>query len=399
MVRLVFCCLVYGLRLTNNMYIYGDEDCDWDNKFYSIKKRYSKKTNNHFYVVQPKNILDEKTLKEQSEMARKYGGGYYSKYRDNDNYLFSTYSDAKSFADEVVACIGERYFYEVESVETKKGITKDKIINNKETNHMELYLALKTIIETDGPDIIKETRIVNILDDFKAFDSYPSTKYILRAIINEGYGNKLLSYGKWDAQTLSLMHNFVAATGFQIDMVNIVFQSLAYALGYINSINLKITQQPTSTLTPHQSQVFDISKYTLGYEEICRRGDAFEKSYKAECEAYIDSVIEMKGNWNKLGADFKPYCVYSIYLNTSYLEFHVEVDGKIKNILRKYDKDSIIINVVIYNQHGRVINKVYTYVDKEKFKNSYQIITIGHFTESDFNFIGNISKVIYYWEV
>ena len=108
---------------------------------------------------------------------------------------------------------------------------------------MELHKALQHIIQTEGQDIIKEIRLVNILDDFNAYQDIPASKYILRAIIAEGYTNKLLALDKWDNNAVMLSQKFSTITGFIPESVSIIFQSLAYGLGWKNSIQ----SNPNST--------------------------------------------------------------------------------------------------------------------------------------------------------
>lgn len=102
---------------------------------------------------------------------------------------------------------------------------------------MELHKALQHIIQTEGQDILKETRLINILDDFNAYQDIPASKYILRAIIAEGYTSKLLALGKWDNNTEMLSQKFSAMTGFIPESVSIIFQSIAFGLGWVSSIN------------------------------------------------------------------------------------------------------------------------------------------------------------------
>lgn len=102
---------------------------------------------------------------------------------------------------------------------------------------MELHKALQHIIQTEGQNILKETRLVNILDDFNAYQDIPASKYILRAIIAEGYTNKLLALGKWDNRAEILSQKFSAMTGFIPESVSVIFQSIAFGLGWVNSIN------------------------------------------------------------------------------------------------------------------------------------------------------------------
>lgn len=101
---------------------------------------------------------------------------------------------------------------------------------------MELHLALRNIVKTDGPSIITEGRLVNILCDFQAFDAIPASKYVMRAIIDDGYSKKLLQCTKWDMAAQQLSDQFASSTGFQPDIVWTIFQSLAFGLGWINSL-------------------------------------------------------------------------------------------------------------------------------------------------------------------
>lgn len=102
---------------------------------------------------------------------------------------------------------------------------------------MELHKALKQIIDTQGPEIIQDLRLVNLLDDFKAYEEIPSSKYILRAIITDGYSQKLLELGSWNNQSVAIVNKFASLTGFIPKNVNIIFHSLAYALGWKDEID------------------------------------------------------------------------------------------------------------------------------------------------------------------
>ena len=123
---------------------------------------------------------------------------------------------------------------------------------------MDLHIALKNIIEADGTDIINDVRLVNILSDFKAFDDIPASKYILRAIINDGYYSKLNAIGEWNAKADALCAQFTKSTGFQSDYVYAIFQSFAYGLGWIKQINSNIPskqQKQTTSCCPSKQQI------------------------------------------------------------------------------------------------------------------------------------------------
>lgn len=263
----------------------------------------------------------------------------------------------------------------------------------KGLRNVEFHDALKDVISREEPGIIKEKRLVYILDDFKVFDNYSSTRYILKAIITGGYSDSLLKIGKWDISVVSLIHNCVIGTGFQKNMVNYVFQSLAYALGYIDKVN---TNGEILVKTKMSSKkVIDTSNLNLRRKEIINRGMEFEKDYKKDCEEYIDSIIEAKGDWDNLGAIINISSSYIIYDYISYIEINVEIDGKI-SLLKDND---IVIYMNTYNQQGHIIDRSSTYIDKETYKNTYRVITLKALRDDLFYFIANISKVVIYWEV
>lgn len=51
---------------------------------------------------------------------------------------------------------------------------------------MELSHALRHIIQTNDPDIIRGLRLINILIYLNAFQNIQESKYIMRAIIDDG---------------------------------------------------------------------------------------------------------------------------------------------------------------------------------------------------------------------
>lgn len=263
----------------------------------------------------------------------------------------------------------------------------------KRLRNVEFHEALKDIISREDPRIIKEKRLVYILDDFKVFDNYSSTRYILKAIITGGYSESLLMIGKWDISVVSLIHKCVIETGFQKDMVNYVFQTMAYALGYIDLVN---THGEIHVKTKMSSKkVIDTSNLNLRRKEIINRGVEFEKDYKKDCEEYIDSIIEAKGDWDNWGAIINISSSYIIYDYISYIEINVEIDGKI-SMLKDND---IVIHMITYNQQGHIIDRSSTYIGRETYKNTFRVITLKALREELFYYIGNISKVVIYWEV
>lgn len=146
---------------------------------------------------------------------------------------------------------------------------------------MELHIALQLVIKTEGLDVIDDTRIVNILSDYNAFDSMPASKYILRSIIHEGYTTKLYNIGAWNAKSEALCRHFASITGFQIDYVNIVFESLAYGYGWIKDI---------------RSVPMNYQKRTIKHNTICPTQKQWDKMTYVERVDYYNSNTVWKFN-------------------------------------------------------------------------------------------------------
>ena len=97
---------------------------------------------------------------------------------------------------------------------------------------MELYKALRSIIEQNGPRIIGEKVIVNILDDYKGYEEAKGLKNILRDFIENGYSQKLLDIGGVNDQMFSLLSRFVHNTGYNQGLSNYLLDSLIYGLSW-----------------------------------------------------------------------------------------------------------------------------------------------------------------------
>ena len=151
---------------------------------------------------------------------------------------------------------------------------------------MELHKALKHIVDTEGPEIIKDLRLVNILDDFKAYEDIPASKYTLRAIIADGYAQKLLDLGNWDNQAVTLTNKFASITGFIPENVDLIFQSLSYGLGWIHTIAPTTSNPSVPKQTSNDNFSFPLPIRT-------RMKTGWRKGMpEDEIEQYILSLIE-----------------------------------------------------------------------------------------------------------
>jgi len=213
---------------------------------------------------------------------------------------------------------------------------------------MELHLALRNIVKTDGPSIITEGRLVNILCDFQAFDAIPASKYVMRAIIDDGYSKKLLQCSKWDMTAQQLSGQFASSTGFQPDIVWTIFQSLAYGLGWKNTIEKSNVQNPTSSPLPPLK-----AKVKLG-----------NNASVSDINQYLSSIVELKNDsLSSFGVQFSNIsCVWDCSFGDKefYYYCNVEVTGELKKYMR--------IKVISYGIDNSIIDNSSTSVDSDSHK-------------------------------
>lgn len=213
---------------------------------------------------------------------------------------------------------------------------------------MELHLALRNIVKTDGPSIITEGRLVNILCDFQAFDAIPASKYVMRAIIDDGYSKKLLQCAKWDMAAQQLSGQFAMTTGFQQDIVWTIFQSLAYGLGWINTIS---SSQPQGVAPqPVQHKYASLSP----------------NASSEEVNAYFNSIIERKSETEKaMGVTFTNVTCTKYGMAHDKTAFwyylNLEISGAIN--MRYLD-----VKVVTYGVDGSILSIGKTSIARDDFK-------------------------------
>ncbi len=118
---------------------------------------------------------------------------------------------------------------------------------------MELGKAFKVVVETEGVDVLKELRLVNILADLNAYEDVPAAKFIVRTLIGEGVTGRLLAIGEWNHAAEQLISRFILATGFMPDSVNAIVKAIAFALDWI--IAPPSAKPPQAQSQPNTSQV------------------------------------------------------------------------------------------------------------------------------------------------
>lgn len=197
---------------------------------------------------------------------------------------------------------------------------------------LKLHEAIKRIIDSDGANALLNAKIVNILSDFQAYKDEPSAKFILRIFISEGYAQKFLSIGKWNSKCQILINKFVAETGFQSNIADMVIQSIACALDWKKDVKIVMPTNRNCSTTSQPSPIAPPAK---------TKPSSHASSEK--WEDYLESLIEWKVD---LKSQFNLDCSMSIRVDDD-KDFHIltTINGKHKGI---------DLNADIYNENNKL---------------------------------------------
>lgn len=101
---------------------------------------------------------------------------------------------------------------------------------------MNLSQAIKSLVEAKGLSILTTPMALNILSDYNAFNEYPSSKNILKNIIEEGYLEKIAFFYDNQLPLGDAPHTYLSEMfmklGFRQDVSAFVLNSILDALGY-----------------------------------------------------------------------------------------------------------------------------------------------------------------------
>lgn len=138
------------------------------------------------------------------------------------------------------------------------------MVNNK------LHTAVQSAFSELGIEIMLSTKFVYAILDFGGFNEFPATRQIVRDVIVEGYSQRLYDIYKhdhptsligklfsgsnssdaWKIQSQTYIVDFIKKTGYNDDLVNYVFHSILFGLGYISQIQEPKTQNPKTVPLP-----------------------------------------------------------------------------------------------------------------------------------------------------
>lgn len=262
---------------------------------------------------------------------------------------------------------------------------------------MELHQALKHIIKCEGQDILTDLRLINILSDLNAYENIQGSKYILRAIIDDGVASSFKQQGGFTTKAQDIAKRFYTTTGFNEDAVIRIFDSMAFGLGWINSMPPRSPQPnnprptaPNPSSNPQPAPT--VANLNLTSSQLDNKSESFKHKYAVDAELYLDSIIEILGDPQKeLGASISANVSYSAEYNN--FDFNIEVTGGIKCRFQY----SFVFVVVFKSIRGKVIAKEEIYVDKGEAKATYFVKDV-QMVEDEFHRVCEIGEIKIYWK-
>ena len=213
-------------------------------KIYTITKQLHEQKGLDIWVVRIIPKVEKEVFYDLRTLSKDMDG-YYSSYRGVNGFVFKTENDAQSFANSLqeYIVIPEEINEELLRDESKNKRKKSKNQNikdkaegtgskkKKELNPSKLPLheALRTIIDIEGKEILNDIRLINILDDYKAFEEIPSSKFILKTLITEKFFQNIHGNVQDQDKITTKINQFLTYTGLTyaptMEIIKAVFES------------------------------------------------------------------------------------------------------------------------------------------------------------------------------
>lgn len=248
--------------------------------------------------------------------------------------------------------------------------------------------SLINVVKEFGRRVFSEPQLANILGDFNAYEESKSFKIITRLVRELSFTEKLKQVSNWNIECEDIITAFVKETGIQENQARYILSAMAFVLD-LTDVEAKYENV---TIPQQINSKGSVQEFNLGYKQLANMPEEFVQHYKEKAEEYLDSIIELKGDFAKLGASINISSEYLIYSNDSQLQLNIEIDGQIKV---KHDYH-IAFRYVLYNHAGRILASNVGLKNKSDL--TYEVVTADSIDEVSFKNVGNIGKIVVYWE-
>lgn len=332
----------------------------------TITEQYHDQKDIYIWVVRIVPKVEKDVFYNLRTLAKEWDG-YYSSFRGVNGFVFQSEEDAQSFVDSLSDYIyipnekmldSEEMFESrtVESVtnkrrDKKKDDSKEKTYKKVDLtpSKMPLHEALREILDKEGKEILTDLQLINILDEYKAFDGFPSSKFILKSFILEGFSNSILSVTDWNVSIDLIITKFSHNTGIIKENIKKIMECLAYGLHEKNSISMHSNNIKTSEPILN-SEKGSISKKVWS-----------KKMNEEETDDFFLSITEYdKSKENEFGVSMKGLGFYVDQYNRLNITCEISKNKKTKN---KYP--SLNYGIFDFKDRGKETGQIGYFEDKE----------------------------------
>lgn len=202
---------------------------------YTITPQYHDKKGCYIYVVRLSDRVDKEDFATLSDLAKSHKG-YYSSFRGVNGFVFKTEEIAEQFCEDMMVILDTIRSSSISSSPSTPTKEDSYTPLPSTPSGMELHKALRAVIQTEGEAIITEVRLVNILDDFKAFSVRKYLKNILRILIIENLLTVFSTQKKWRDNIDRVVEKVSQDYGWERGKVAFIFDCISYGLSYIKQL-------------------------------------------------------------------------------------------------------------------------------------------------------------------
>lgn len=161
--------------------------------------------------------------------------------------------------------------------------------------------AIKIVVSKNGKDVVRDVRLLNIMNDMVYIEDSAAVKNILREVLKSGYGSKLLSltppHDDYQLKIKAYSKTISDSLGFKDVIVQYILYSIAYGIGLCPSI-------------PRLKNTTTLSK-----------GNKKEKEIKKEEKKVVEKIVtEKKGSSFVKIAAFWAVIIFGVFFGYNYFD-------------------------------------------------------------------------------
>ncbi|MCC8113251.1 MAG: hypothetical protein LIP03_04510 [Bacteroidales bacterium] len=245
---------------------------------------------------------------------------------------------------------------------------------------MELHIAIKNLAKYQGEDFLYGQTFLNALSDFNAYEQHSALKGIMRIIVQDGYARKLSQCPSWDVAAQQLVANVVKTYAMNTSSVTYAMQSLAYALGKMESEPQLCLKDPSqnggtpqtqpSAQTPQPPQAPHVPQPPQA-PHVPQVPHAPQREYQPP-QSYQPQPQGQSLNWNKMTHEQKENYLSSLVcilpssnLMVNELTVHIEDNNKYfcfvdYDVSRSYATyGAVTMYCAIYDYEGKMVGSAH----------------------------------------